>query len=82
VTGGCYEEHDHHSVGSGLALRPRMPSRSSGDRVCPRPTPCGPGRGPVRRRRRRLRHRGPDLGSADLADLAVAPTTDRSALRQ
>ena len=23
VTGGCYREHDHHSIGSGSLLRPR-----------------------------------------------------------
>ena len=67
VTGGCYEEHDHHSVGSGSlfargALKKLLATR-------PRPGRGGPGRrrGALRRRRRRLGDRRPGRRPADLA---------------
>ena len=68
VTGGCYEEHDHHSVGSGsLFARGALkklwrPGLDAADRH------PGGGRGAVRRRRRRLRHGRAGPRAADLAD--------------
>ncbi len=68
VTGGCYVEGGHHSTGSGSvfargALKKlwRPGPRGAAGRV-------GRHRGALRRRRRRLGHRGPRPRPPDLAD--------------
>ncbi len=68
VTGGCYEEHDHHSVGSGsLFARGSMKKlwRSGLDRRRSRP---GRDRGALRRRGRRLGDRRARPDPPALAD--------------
>ena len=79
VTGGCYEEHDHHSVGSGsLFARGALKKlwRPGLDAADGR---AGGGRGAVRRGRRRLRHRRSGPRPADLAD--AWPRVDVQGLR-
>ena len=68
VTGGCYEEHDHHSVGSGsLFARGALKKlyRRAGTR---RRRGARRGRGALRRRRRRLGHRRARRRPPHLAD--------------
>ena len=74
VTGGCYEEHDHHSVGSGSLFARGVDEEAVAPGHRRRRGGAGRDRGAVRRRRRRLRHGRAGPRPADLADAGGSST--------